>query len=78
MVYLILIISLCLNVGFIFKIKMLRKLINDLYCTDEELDHVLDRLWLYESNKKRFIYSNIYNKFIYYKYKHKSLWYFCF
>ena len=44
MVYLILIISLCLNICFIFKIKSLRKLINDLYCTDEELDDVLDRM----------------------------------
>ena len=44
MVYLILIISLILNVYFIFKIKNLKKLLNELYCTDEELDEVLDRL----------------------------------
>lgn len=44
MVYLILIISLILNVYFIFKIKKFKKVLNEFYCTDEELDEALDRL----------------------------------
>ena len=44
MVYLILIISSIINIYFLFKVKKLKKIMNELYCTDEELDDVLDRL----------------------------------
>lgn len=44
MVYLFLIISLILNVYYIFKIKKFKKVLNEFYCTDEELDDVLDRM----------------------------------
>lgn len=44
MVYLILIISSIINIYFVFKVKKLKKIMNELYCTDEELDDVLDRL----------------------------------
>ena len=48
MVYVLLIISLILNVSFIFKTKKLKKMLEELYCSDEELDDMLDRLWLCE------------------------------
>ena len=44
MVYLILIISSILNIYFVFKVKKLKKNMNEFYCTDEELDEALDRL----------------------------------
>lgn len=44
MVYLILIISLILNVYLILKVKKFKKVLNEFYCTDEELDEVLDRI----------------------------------
>ena len=44
MVYLILVISLILNLCLILKNKKLKKFLEEFYCTDEELDEVLDRL----------------------------------
>ena len=44
MVYLFLIISLIFNACLILKIKKFKKVIKEFYCTDEELDDVLNRL----------------------------------
>jgi len=44
MVYLILIISLIVNVYLVLKVRKLIKFLNEFYCTDEELDDVLNRM----------------------------------
>lgn len=44
MVYLFLVISLVLNGYFIFKYNKLKKTINDYFCSDKELEDMLDRL----------------------------------
>lgn len=52
MVYLILIISLIVNVYLVLKVRKLTKFLNEFYCTDEELDNALDRLWFMKAIKK--------------------------
>ena len=44
MVYLFLVVSLTLNLYLIFKVKKLKKFLNEFYCSEEELDDVLNRL----------------------------------